>query len=248
MLNRFDTEHRLFLQWLTFFGVLLFSAWLAWERGWLGRVFEHDPTRLSLIISCLFVGATLHCALRARFLSGQLNEIRAIRLAAERGERLILAGARLKLGQRILDESLPEAYLSAVLGKYRSAPGHSGWHLEHAQLTEVLAEQARGQHEMGWFITGLLIKLGLLGTVIGFVLMLGSIATIESFDVSDVQNVLQKMTVGMGIALNTTLVGLAGSMLLGFQYLLLDRGADRLVADTIHFAEVHLVPEHGAAA
>jgi len=52
-----------------------------------------------------------------------------------------------------------------------------------------------------------------------------------------VQNLLQQMTVGMGVALNTTLLGLVGTLLLGMQYLLVDRAADRLVAQTVHFTE-----------
>ena len=40
----------------------------------------------------------------------------------------------------------------------------------------------------------------------------------------------------MRVALNTTLVGLLGTMLLGFQYLMLDRGADRLLSGTVNLA------------
>jgi hypothetical protein len=46
----------------------------------------------------------------------------------------------------------------------------------------------------------------------------------------------------MGVALNTTLVGLTGSMLLGFQYLLLDRGADAFISQTVHFTQTVLIP------
>ena len=100
-----------------------------------------------------------------------------------------------------------------------------------------MAEQAHGQHEAGWFVAGSLIKLGLLGTVIGFVLMLAPVTTLESFDQSQVQGLLKQMTVGMGVALNTTLIGLVCTLLLGIQYLLVDRAADRLVAQTVHFTE-----------
>ena len=103
-----------------------------------------------------------------------------------------------------------------------------------------MAEQARGQHEAGWFVASSLVKLGLLGTVIGFLLMLAPVTALESFDQSQVQNLLRQMTVGMGVALNTTLLGLVGTLLLGMQYLLVDRAADRLVAQTVHFTEACL--------
>ncbi|MCU7849742.1 MAG: hypothetical protein KZQ89_17460 [Candidatus Thiodiazotropha sp. (ex Lucinoma kastoroae)] len=59
-------------------------------------------------------------------------------------------------------------------------------------------------------------------------------------DRSDIQGLLQRMTTGMGVALNTTLMGLSCSMLLGMQYLMLDRAADRLVAEAIQFTETRL--------
>ncbi|MGH8598031.1 MAG: hypothetical protein ACREXT_15355, partial [Gammaproteobacteria bacterium] len=65
---------------------------------------------------------------------------------------------------------------------------------------------------------------------------------VETFDIAHAQALLGSMTVGMGVALNTTLVGLVTSMLLGLQYLLLDRGADRLLADAVFFAETELTP------
>ncbi|MES9977090.1 MAG: MotA/TolQ/ExbB proton channel family protein, partial [Candidatus Thiodiazotropha sp.] len=90
-------------------------------------------------------------------------------------------------------------------------------------------------------ICGLLVKLGLLGTVIGFVMMLAPVAELKSFDLSDIQGLLQRMTTGMGVALNTTLMGLSCSMLLGMQYLMLDRAADRLVAEAVEFSETRLL-------
>ncbi len=238
-----EPHHRLLLQWLLFAGILIFAVWLAWDNGLLVKVYSSDPTRLSLVISLLFAAATAHCAARALYLSRQLNHINAIRrVTGEQSRPPRLQGDRLVVDDAALDDSLPAVYLAAILAKRQAQPASSIHGLEHAQLTEVLAEQARGPHETGWFVTGLLLKLGLLGTVVGFVLMLGSVSGIESFDVQDVQSVLKNMTVGMAVALNTTLIGLLSSMLLGFQYLLLDRGADKLVADTVHYAETSLLP------
>lgn len=98
---------------------------------------------------------------------------------------------------------------------------------------ELLAEKLRGQHQIGWFVSGVLIKLGLLGTVIGFVIMLASVGKLESLDITQVQHLMQQMTQGMKIALNTTIFGLVSSILLGMQYLFLDRSADKLVAEAV---------------
>ena len=104
-------------------------------------------------------------------------------------------------------------------------------------LTEVMAEALRGSHQVGWFIAGLVIKLGLLGTVIGFVLMLRSISGLDNLDISDIKQLMTQMTQGMGVAMNTTMVGLVCSMLLGLQYLLLDRCADGVVTQAIDLGQ-----------
>ena len=63
--------------------------------------------------------------------------------------------------------------------------------------------------------------------------MLRSVSGIEQLDTSDIQQLMQQMTLGMGVAMNTTLVGLIASLHLGIQFLMLDRAADRLIADAV---------------
>jgi biopolymer transport protein ExbB/TolQ len=104
-------------------------------------------------------------------------------------------------------------------------------------VVDVLGERLAGAHEMGWFICGALIKLGLLGTVIGFIVMLATVNSTQSFDVAAIQQLLVGMSQGMRVALYTTLVGLTTSMVLSLQYLLLDRAADRLQARIVTFAQ-----------
>lgn len=218
---------RLFMQWSIYAGVISFFIWLSWQLQILDKIFFTDPTKITYLISLFFLGGTIHCGIRAHYLSRQINAITDIEkghivwqesdsLSAE----FMLAISKSLEGQKSDNENLPGNEL----------------------LAEVFAEQAHSQHEVGWFFTSLLVKLGLLGTVIGFVLMLTPLSTIESFDVEDVQGILASMTAGMAIALNTTLLGLLGSILLSFQYLMLDRGADELVARTVQYTQTELLP------
>ena len=71
-------------------------------------------------------------------------------------------------------------------------------------------------------IVDILLKLGLTGTVIGFILMLLPIGEIKDFDPQIIQQLLSKMSGGMAVALYTTLTGLVTSTLLKLQYFLLD--------------------------
>jgi biopolymer transport protein ExbB/TolQ len=100
----------------------------------------------------------------------------------------------------------------------------------------------KGSHDYGWFFVDAIIKLGLLGTIVGFILMLGSVTDSSSLDINTMQKVLQQMSSGMGTALYTTLAGLVCSLLLAIQYQMLDRGADDLMHSAVHLAEVHVLP------
>lgn len=236
-------RHQLFLQWLIFASTLIFGLWLAWDLGVLSGIFRRDPTRISYVIALFFLGATAHCGVRALFIAQQLNLIgELVQTASSATEPPQLDGDTVLLSGQPLNASLPVDYLRSILLRYQGNRSVPELQLEHTQLADILSERARGQHEMGWFISALCLKLGLLGTVIGFVMMLGSVSTMESLDLSDVQALLSRMTLGMGVALNTTLAGLAANVLLGFQYLMLDRGADKLVSHTVHYAQTSVIP------
>lgn len=115
-------------------------------------------------------------------------------------------------------------------------PG-SDWHrayrqscgLQAERAAERLADRSHGPHETAWWFAGATIKLGLLGTVVGFIVMIGQLKLAANFDTAQIQAMLAQMTLGMGIALVTTLVGLIANLWLGLQLLLLDRLADRVV-------------------
>ncbi len=97
----------------------------------------------------------------------------------------------------------------------------------------LLSERTHGAHETAWWFAASAIKLGLLGTVVGFIVMAAQIGRAAGFDIEQVQTLLKTMTQGMAIALYTTLVGLIANLWLGLQLLLLDRLADRLAADIL---------------
>ena len=70
----------------------------------------------------------------------------------------------------------------------------------------------------GFFVSDLLLKLGIIGTVIGFIIMLSSLSAIDEMNLSKMNNLLLSMSMGMKVALYTTLTGLIGSILLSIQY------------------------------
>ena len=76
----------------------------------------------------------------------------------------------------------------------------------------------------GWFIAESCLVLGLIGTVTGFILMLGTAFTeLDVTNITSVQNALIKMSLGMSTALYTTLVGLISSLVIKIQLVTIER-------------------------
>ena len=97
---------------------------------------------------------------------------------------------------------------------------------------QALDDRLLGPHEVGWFITESLTKLGLLGTVVGFLIMLTALVGSNQLELSAMQSILRDMASGMGIKIIATVVGLLCNMILALQWLLLDRCAQKVLSAT----------------
>jgi hypothetical protein len=76
---------------------------------------------------------------------------------------------------------------------------------------------------VGWFISEILLGLGMLGTVIGFIYMLsGSMGGMDTSDTETIKEALTIMASGMATALYTTAMGLITSLLLKVQLITLE--------------------------
>lgn len=72
--------------------------------------------------------------------------------------------------------------------------------------------------EVGWFVSDVLLTLGMIGTVAGFIYMLSSsFAEMDPGNAFSMQGVLVKLSTGMSTALYTTAAGLVCSLLLKLQ-------------------------------
>tara|TARA_B100000579_G_scaffold117805_1_gene94683 strand:- start:877 stop:1500 length:624 start_codon:yes stop_codon:yes gene_type:complete len=96
-------------------------------------------------------------------------------------------------------------------------------------LLSIMEDELSNKHALGYMTVDILLKLGLTGTVIGFILMLLPIGEIKDFDTQIIQQLLSKMSGGMAVALYTTLTGLITSVLLKLQYFLLDSSLTSLM-------------------
>ena len=95
------------------------------------------------------------------------------------------------------------------------------------------------------YIANLLILLGLIGTVIGFIIAVGGLG--ESLaggqNLARVQTVLGQIVNGMGVALFTTLLGsIFGGIWLQLHYEMLSSSVERIVINIIEKAESEIIP------
>ncbi len=225
-----------FLQWLVLVGVLFFGWVVAWDLGLVERAVESDRSRITWAILLLFLGTSGHAATRAWALTREQET--TLRLAeilrAHPGDAFAPNSERLAL---VHGGVLPDGLVSEYLGRLRWGQGQGA---DGSVLVEALRERARGSHDIGWLLADLMFKLGILGTVVGFIIMLGSVVEVDSLDIASLKTVLVRMSDGMRVALYTTFTGLVGGMLLALQYLLVDRAADRLVAEIVELGAVEI--------
>ena len=82
--------------------------------------------------------------------------------------------------------------------------------------------------EVGWFTSDLCLTIGMMGTVVGFIMMLSGFATVDPNDISTVQGLIKTLGLGMSTSLYTTLMGLICSAGLKIQYFNLSQAIDRV--------------------
>ena len=94
--------------------------------------------------------------------------------------------------------------------------GYKNWNSKYRQLKKY-------HYETEWFISDVLISLGMIGTVSGFIFMLHSVfGNLNLQDTAAIQQSLGSMAQGMGTALLTTLIGLISSVLVKSQLVMVE--------------------------
>ena len=83
--------------------------------------------------------------------------------------------------------------------------------------------------DVEWFVSDVVLTLGMLGTIIGFMIMLqGTFSSIEFNDAHSIRTALSSMSKGLFTALNTTLLGLVSSIILKVQLIVYENVKDNV--------------------
>ena len=166
--------------------------------GWLNAMFQTDSYHIVKLICLVFIIGLHQCGGRVLQLSQELND---------------LARGRPAPGSRAA------AYLESLENVNRDAHG-----LMAASLKLKLATRLAGIR----YLANVLVLLGLIGTVLGFIVALSGISPSTAGDVSAIGPMVSALLEGMAIALYTTLAGSLLNIWLTLNYRLLEQG-------TVHY-------------
>ncbi len=228
--------HKLFLKWLLQFNLIFFFIFFAFDQGLILKILSSDKSYITSLILLIFILVSGHCAFFTFKVSQELNKAHIIK------KSLLNENVKLK----IIDESLILTskgeisggivcdYFKDLIGLKKNGAS------SHVQILDTYVKKANGFFEFGWFCSDIMLKLGLIGTVIGFIIMLSSLADITTFDVTLLQGVLTTMGSGMGVALYTTLSALVTGVLIAVQYYNLESGCEELFSVLNQISEVSI--------
>ncbi len=213
-----DGAYDAVFKWVLFAALMGLSAVILWDYGLLQYLFSADTSRISVLIAALFVAFAIHSLWILLWMARKYRKAlkAADILGSSSGSLSVKDGQIVVLQGKIAREGLIADYLRNVVTTESSADR------DRSILLQSLSASLKRRTKVGVYGTDLLYKLGMLGTMIGFVIMLNSMGDMKNFDVETLRAALQRMIGGMAVSLLTTIAGLVGGILLRIFYNLAD--------------------------
>lgn len=179
----------------------------AWFQGWTDLAFADDRTGLTLVIAGTFLGGL------------GLAGLKLLRLARE------IACAE---AYDPCETSWASNFLREIQGRSAGSRAISG----SALRLRVAGSIASVRH-----VAGSLVILGLIGTVVGFIIAMSGVDPEVAGNVDAISPMVAALISGMSVALYTTLLGAGLNLWLMINHHILSRAAERLVLDLVALGE-----------
>jgi MotA/TolQ/ExbB proton channel family len=220
-----DGAYDAVFKWVLFAALMGLSAVILYDYGLLQYLFSADTSRISVLIAALFLMFAVHSLWIVLWMAREYRQALTVvsTMARTSGPLATADGQITVLQGQVASEGLIATYLRDVV-RTQTAPDR-----DRGLLLQSLSASLKRRTKVGVYGTDLLYKLGMLGTMIGFVIMLNSMGDMKNFDVETLRAALQRMIGGMAVSLLTTIAGLVGGILLRIFYNL----ADGLVTDIL---------------
>lgn len=182
----------IFIYWIYFISLIFIAFYVLGSLGFISNIFQADISYISSLITFIVIFYLFQCGY-------YLNKLRDAvyfldkEINSDSNNIFIMIYRDYQLTNNISKDNKTSSQEDFKLKLYEFA-------------------------DNGFFVSDLLLKLGIIGTVIGFIIMLSSLSAIDEMNLSKMNNLLLSMSTGMKVALYTTLTGLIGSILLSIQY------------------------------
>ena len=206
------TSDLVFIKWILFFIGLIIILIVAEQFNLLSTMLANDISHISSVILLIFFYFTIKVGYELFFLKDRyLNILLLLSHLSTNSKNNALDSFNYFKRSTNNDDIIIIKYIRSIISLTRS-------NKKVEEIKNSFENDITAKIETGWFVVDLLLKLGLIGTVVGFIIMLSAITEIENFDLTLMNELLQSMSGGMKVALYTTLTGLLTSILLSIQY------------------------------
>lgn len=198
----------LLLRFILFNAIAAALALAALAQGWLAGLFKPATWPGTAIIGAVFIYGLAVSALKTWQTSRALDEVRSGRFGPD--ARVV----------RYLE--------TADFGS------------EDNRLVQINLLRMRLSHKIGIvrLIANMLVFLGLIGTVVGFIIALSGVDPKTAGDASNIANMVATLIAGMSVALYTTLLGAVLNLWLTVNYRLLSTGTMNLLGAIVEAGEL----------
>ena len=237
-------EYNQLLKWLLINSLFIFCLIGFYYFGLIQSMLSSDKSYISFVILIVYFITSLHALIKIFNISSELRNIFIVKHKIETNEKNIITIEDLK-GLFLINDNKKnykffyQEYISNIITKTQKTNNQN---FDQQILLQLFADKLNKQLKIGLLVSDMMLKLGLLGTIVGFILMLAPISNIDAYDVSTLKTALSSMSGGMAIALFTTLAGLVGGILLRTQYYLLDEANEELFSNIAQISETKIIP------
>ena len=182
----------IFIYWIYFISLIFIAFYVLGSLGFISNIFQADISYISSLITFIVIFYLFQCGY-------YLNKLR---------DAVYFLDKEINSDSNNVFIMIYRDYqLTNKISKNNKTSSQEEFKLKLYEFADT-----------GFFVSDLLLKLGIIGTVIGFIIMLSSLSAIDEMNLSKMNNLLLSMSTGMKVALYTTLTGLIGSILLSIQY------------------------------
>tara|TARA_B100001989_G_scaffold43018_1_gene26750 strand:- start:2765 stop:3385 length:621 start_codon:yes stop_codon:yes gene_type:complete len=183
---------------------------VVYSQGYLNKAIKSDVTNVVVLIIFIFLIGLMLSSLKAFWISRELNHAYSL-------------------------QKKENSLLNDFIKKSKKLDASSRSNLISSTRINISVKISNIK-----FIANILVILGLIGTVIGFIIALSGVDGSVSSNPDEVGKMVASLVQGMSVALYTTLAGSILSVWLNICYQILSNGANRLISRIIEVGEKNL--------